>query len=347
MRVPARWATDAYVGLAGASACGAAAWIDARRTKIGRMERGRAADRALHPRRPPRSSAGSTRSTSPIPPTSGCATRSSPAARWSLPVTEGIAQFLYQFGATIHHKPLMNGTSGFEPPLHVKISQMAQQKPIPDALPPAAGEQRLPFPARARRLAARRERADARLAGEGDGGSGASASSAASIIAAAATTFSPSRRTSPTGASSVRPIIATAPATPTIRSCSARSAATRRTWAARSASSTRRTATRRSTARSPSPAGRSRRTASPRSTSCCTTACTASTPTPASRIDVKMKFPWYAARPRRRLHDHLRQTPARRPAMDRRAGRDHRRQRRAHAAAGYRDPLAVDERTNF
>ena len=36
MRVPARWATVAYVGLAGASACGAAAWIDARRTKIAR-----------------------------------------------------------------------------------------------------------------------------------------------------------------------------------------------------------------------------------------------------------------------------------------------------------------------
>src|SRR4051812_18478279 len=37
MRVPARWATVAYVGLAGVAACGAAAWIDTRRTKIGRL----------------------------------------------------------------------------------------------------------------------------------------------------------------------------------------------------------------------------------------------------------------------------------------------------------------------
>jgi hypothetical protein len=53
-----------------------------------------------------------------------------------MPVSEGIAQFLYQLGATIHHKPLMNGTSGFEPPLHRKIVEMAGQKNIPNELLP-------------------------------------------------------------------------------------------------------------------------------------------------------------------------------------------------------------------
>lgn len=135
MRVPARWATDAYVGLAGASACGAAAWIDSRRTKIGRW--GMAALLI----------ALSIRDVLPVFRWEHALEVVDPAYVWmrdtrfsggtlEFPVSEGIAQFLYQFGATIHHKPLMNGTSGFEPPLHAKIWEMAQQKVIPDALLP-------------------------------------------------------------------------------------------------------------------------------------------------------------------------------------------------------------------
>lgn len=131
MRVPARWATDAYVGLAGASACGAAAWIDTRRTKIGRLG---VATLLI---------ALSIHDVLPIIRWEHAVYVADPAYVWmrdtkftggtlEFPVNEGIAQFLYQFGATIHHKPLMNGTSGFEPPLHTKIVSMAQQKVIPD-----------------------------------------------------------------------------------------------------------------------------------------------------------------------------------------------------------------------
>jgi hypothetical protein len=135
MRVPARWATVAYVGLAGASACGAAAWIDSRRTKIGRLG---VATLLI---------ALSIHDVLPIFRWEHAVDVADPAYVWmrdtkltggtlELPVSEGIAQFLYQFGATIHHKPLMNGTSGFEPPLHAKIWELARQKTIPDELLP-------------------------------------------------------------------------------------------------------------------------------------------------------------------------------------------------------------------
>jgi len=135
MRVPARWATDAYVGLAGASACGAAAWIDRRRTKIARWAiAGLLIALAIH-------------DVLPIIRWEHALEITDPAYVWmrdtkfsggtlEMPVSEGIAQYLYQFGATIHHKPLMNGTSGFEPPLHAKIAGMASKKVIPDELLP-------------------------------------------------------------------------------------------------------------------------------------------------------------------------------------------------------------------
>jgi len=135
MRVPARWATDAYVGLAGASACGAAAWIEGRRRKIGRITVSIILIvLAVH-------------DVLPIIRWEHALDEADPAYVWmrdtkfsggtlELPVEEGIAQFLYEFGATIHHKPLMNGTSGFEPPLHAQIAAMAKQKTIPEGLLP-------------------------------------------------------------------------------------------------------------------------------------------------------------------------------------------------------------------
>jgi hypothetical protein len=135
IRVPARWAALAYVGLAGAAACGAAAWIDTRRTKIGRwIVVALVLALSIHD----------------VMPTlrwEHALEVVDPAYVWmrdtkfsggtlEMPVSEGIAQFLYEFGATIHHKPLMNGTSGFEPPLHATIQQMADMKNIPDGLLP-------------------------------------------------------------------------------------------------------------------------------------------------------------------------------------------------------------------
>ena len=98
MRVPARWATDAYVGLAGASACGAAAWIDRRRTKIARWSvAGLLIALAIH-------------DVLPIIRWEHALEITDPAYVWmrdtkfsggtlEMPVSEGIAQYLYQFGA--------------------------------------------------------------------------------------------------------------------------------------------------------------------------------------------------------------------------------------------------------
>jgi hypothetical protein len=40
-----------------------------------------------------------------------------------LPVSNFNVQFLYLLGATVHHQPIMNGTSGFEPPVHRTLRQ--------------------------------------------------------------------------------------------------------------------------------------------------------------------------------------------------------------------------------
>ncbi len=135
IRITSRWASIAYVGLAGASACGAAAWINARRSKAARW-----AIAALL-------IALSIHDVLPMFRWEHALDAADPAYVWmhdtkfsggtlEMPVSEGIVQYLYQFGATIHHKPLMNGTSGFEPPLHAKIREMASMKTIPDDLLP-------------------------------------------------------------------------------------------------------------------------------------------------------------------------------------------------------------------
>jgi hypothetical protein len=38
-----------------------------------------------------------------------------------LPLNNYNTSFLYLLGATVHHQPIMNGTSGFEPPIHLKL----------------------------------------------------------------------------------------------------------------------------------------------------------------------------------------------------------------------------------
>jgi len=61
-----------------------------------------------------------------------------PAERWlrkapvrglvmELPTTGWWTPFLYVFGSTHHHVPIMNGTSGFEPPLHAELREMSER----------------------------------------------------------------------------------------------------------------------------------------------------------------------------------------------------------------------------
>src|SRR5205085_9134777 len=49
-----------------------------------------------------------------------------------LPTTGWSVQFLYLFGLTDHHKPMMNGTSGFEPPVAVRVREMTERGEMND-----------------------------------------------------------------------------------------------------------------------------------------------------------------------------------------------------------------------
>lgn len=50
--------------------------------------------------------------------------RSAGGSTLQLPMNKYATMFLYMLGATVHHAPIMNGTSGFEPPVHRKLREM-------------------------------------------------------------------------------------------------------------------------------------------------------------------------------------------------------------------------------
>jgi len=50
-----------------------------------------------------------------------------------LPMNNWGTPFLYLIGATVHHSPIMNGTSGFEPPLHRKLRESDEKFIFDDA----------------------------------------------------------------------------------------------------------------------------------------------------------------------------------------------------------------------
>jgi hypothetical protein len=49
-----------------------------------------------------------------------------------LPLNNYNVAFLYLLGATVHHQPIMNGTSGFEPPIHRKLREKERQSLFDD-----------------------------------------------------------------------------------------------------------------------------------------------------------------------------------------------------------------------
>jgi hypothetical protein len=49
-----------------------------------------------------------------------------------LPIHEDGSDYLYLLRATVHHKPLLNGTSGFSPPGYAKLDTLLHQVPIPE-----------------------------------------------------------------------------------------------------------------------------------------------------------------------------------------------------------------------
>lgn len=51
-----------------------------------------------------------------------------------LPIDDGGSEYDAMLRATVHHKPMVNGISGFAPASRSEITSLARQRPIPDAL---------------------------------------------------------------------------------------------------------------------------------------------------------------------------------------------------------------------
>jgi hypothetical protein len=130
LRVPARWAIITYTGLAAWSALGAAALLE-RRSAIGK----RLLSGALL-----LLAAGEV---VPIIRWEHAPVDTPPVYRWlndvrigpvlELPTSDDDgAQFLYLLYATKHRVPIMNGTSGFEPPVHLQLRDAYQNRHMDD-----------------------------------------------------------------------------------------------------------------------------------------------------------------------------------------------------------------------
>ena len=128
IRVPARWAVVAYVGLAllvalGTEALGRARWAVILLLLI-----------ELH--------AAPLRwqlLPSEVPPVYKWLATEKPHAVLELPIRDQLADYFYLLGATSHHRRIANGISGFDPPEFQRLNELSHATPISDEL---AGELR-------------------------------------------------------------------------------------------------------------------------------------------------------------------------------------------------------------
>jgi hypothetical protein len=128
IRVPARWAIVAYVGLAvlvalGTEALGRVRWAV---IVLLLVELHAAPLRwQLLP--------------SEVPPVYKWLATEKPHAVLELPIRDQLADYFYLLGATAHHRRIANGISGFDPPEFQRLNELSHATPISDAL---AGELR-------------------------------------------------------------------------------------------------------------------------------------------------------------------------------------------------------------
>ncbi|HYC63068.1 MAG TPA: hypothetical protein VEK79_26240 [Thermoanaerobaculia bacterium] len=50
-----------------------------------------------------------------------------------IPLDDGASEYEYLFRATVHHRPMINGVSGFAPPGRDRLGAMSKETPVPDA----------------------------------------------------------------------------------------------------------------------------------------------------------------------------------------------------------------------
>ena len=122
IRVPARWATIAYVGLSMTIALAVAALTE-RRAWIGALIAAAFVAELW---------SGPIRwyMTTPDPPVYEWMRQVQPRAVLELPILKDGHDYLSMLRATRHHRPIVNGMSGYAPPEYLRIAIMANEHPV-------------------------------------------------------------------------------------------------------------------------------------------------------------------------------------------------------------------------
>lgn len=126
LRVPARWASIAYVGLALTAGFGAAALLDRRRKPMREIVFVILLAIAIFDTRPRVQWEHTIPDVDPVYEW----IQSAPyrGAFLELPLEEGNAQYVYMLSDTAHHRLTLNGTSGFEPAQHWHLRELSFRK---------------------------------------------------------------------------------------------------------------------------------------------------------------------------------------------------------------------------
>ncbi len=130
LRVPARWSIIAYTGLAGTAALGAAALLERRR---GWQRSAVAVALALAAWLDVRPALMWEHKLPGLDPVYAWLRDTPiPGASLEIPIERDMIEFSYLYASAEHHRPIMNGTSGFFPPSYMELVRMSKTAPIPD-----------------------------------------------------------------------------------------------------------------------------------------------------------------------------------------------------------------------
>ncbi len=122
IRVPARWAMIAYVGLSMSIALSVAALAKRRAWIGGVIAAAFVAELWSGPIR--------WYMTTPDPPVYEWIRQAKPRALLELPISRDGSDYLSMLRATRHHRPIVNGVSGYAPPDYMHIATMANEYPV-------------------------------------------------------------------------------------------------------------------------------------------------------------------------------------------------------------------------
>jgi hypothetical protein len=126
IRVPARWAMVAYVGLALLVALGTSLLARRRAWVAGVVALAFLVELRVAPIR-------WWLAVPDAPPAYAFLAQTKPHAVIELPINEADFEYLYLLRATAHHRPIVNGISGFFPPETTHIHELAHARPITNA----------------------------------------------------------------------------------------------------------------------------------------------------------------------------------------------------------------------